>query len=111
MLGGHGIDNVREDVAKTLSERCSRQTNHLDVWVHVDELLGRLAGLVSLVDDQQIETGEALALLQRLRRAHLNPLVWAVSPVARLQHPMLDAVAIKAGRCLVTQNNTIHNHR
>ena len=110
-LRSHGIDDIRKHTTQALSEWRGAQSDHLDRWVHVDESLGSLPDLMRLVHNQQVETGEALSLLQRLRRAHLNLLVGTISPVARLQHPMLDPIGIKTGGCLVTQDNTIHDHR
>ena len=80
LIDRHGRFDARIDRAHAFGEWRSRQSYDLDAWIVADELDGLFAHAVRLVDYQQINSRERLALFKRLSRANLN---WLVRTVHR----------------------------
>ena len=111
LLRGDAGNHVVVNLAQALCEGRGRQAHHTNLRVRLDELHRLGAGLVRLIYDQQLQAGEAAALLQRLRAAHLNVFVWAIAPVPRLHNTVVNAVLLQALAGLVAEHHAIKQHR
>ena len=76
-----------------------------------DELNRLLTLRVAFIDDHKVHSRKRSARLKRLRAAYLDSLMRPIAPMAGLQYAVIDRILLQAQTGLITQNDSVENHR